>query len=65
MGNESEILEVHASFQSILDEAEGRSVPVEPLERFEFYRRAGDAFVTVATSEDRPYACFLVTKGVV
>ena len=65
VGNESEILEVHASFQSILDEAEGRSVPVEPLERFEFYRRAGDAFVTVATSEDRPYACFLVTKGVV
>ncbi len=65
VGQESEMLEVHESFQQIMDAAEGRSVPVEPLERFEFYRRAGDAFVTVATSEDRPYGCFLVTKGVV
>jgi L-fucose mutarotase len=65
VGHESEMLEVHESFQQIMDVAEGRSVPVEPLERFEFYRRAGDAFVTVATSEDRPYGCFLVTKGVV
>jgi L-fucose mutarotase len=37
----------------------------EPLERFEFYRRAREAYLTVATSELRPYGCFLVVKGVV
>jgi L-fucose mutarotase len=65
VGSESEVLAVHADFQTSLDAAEGRAVPIEPLERFEFYRRAAAAFLTVATSEDRPYACFLVTKGVV
>jgi L-fucose mutarotase len=65
VGNEDAVLDVHAEFQSIIDQAEGRTVAVQPLERFEFYRRAGDAFLTVATSEDRPYGCFLVVKGVV
>lgn len=65
VGNEDALLDVHAEFQSIIDQAEGRTVAVQPLERFEFYRRAGDAFLTVATSEDRPYGCFLLVKGVV
>jgi L-fucose mutarotase len=64
-GAENDALEVHSDFQSIIDAAEGRAVAVEPLERFDFYRRARDAYVTVATSELRPYACFLVVKGVV
>jgi L-fucose mutarotase len=65
VGNEAAVLAVHAEFQAAVDQAEGRSVAVEPLERFEFYRRASQAFLTVATSEDRPYGCFLVVKGVV
>jgi L-fucose mutarotase len=65
VGNEAAVLDVHAAFQTIVDEAEGRTVAVEPLERFEFYRRAADAYLTVATSESRPYGCFLVVKGVV
>jgi L-fucose mutarotase len=40
-------------------------VPSAPVERFEFYRRAASAYVVVATTEARPYGCFLVTKGVV
>jgi L-fucose mutarotase len=62
---ESSILDVHQHFADILEAAEGRPVPVEPLERFEFYRRARDAFVVVATTEERPYGCFLLTKGVI
>jgi L-fucose mutarotase len=65
VGNEESVLEVHAEFQSIVDDAEGRAVTVQPLERFEFYRQAGKAFLTVATSETRPYGCFLAVKGVV
>jgi L-fucose mutarotase len=65
VGHESEVLAVHADVQRIVDEAEGREVPIEAVERFAFYRRVQEAFVTVATSEDRPYGCFLITKGVV
>ncbi|MDX6367305.1 MAG: L-fucose mutarotase [Nocardioidaceae bacterium] len=65
VGAESSMLDVHRDFGEILDAAEGRPVPVEPLERFEFYRRAREAFVVIATTEDRPYGCFLVTKGVI
>jgi L-fucose mutarotase len=65
VGNEDAVLEVHAEFQTVVDDAESRAITVEPLERFEFYRRAGEAFLTVATSESRPYGCFLAVKGVV
>jgi L-fucose mutarotase len=34
------------------------------LERAAFYERARAAFAVVATSENRPYGCFLLVKGV-
>jgi L-fucose mutarotase len=63
--DEENVQEVHAAFQSVVDDAEGRPVPSAALERFEFYRRAAAAYLVVRTTEDRPYGCFLVTKGVV
>ncbi len=57
--------EVHHDLQEVVDAAEGRPVPHGHLERFEFYRRAAEAYVVVSTTEARPYGCFLVTKGVV
>ena len=65
VGDEARVLPVHDDFQAILDAAEGRPVPMSPLERTEFYRRASAAYLVVATSEERPYGCFLVTKGVI
>lgn len=65
VGEEDTELPVHAALREVVEEAEGRPVPTAPLERFEFYRRAEAAYVVVATTEDRPYGCFLVTKGVV
>lgn len=65
VGDESAVLEVHEDFQRIADAAEGRAVRIDAVERFEFYRRAREAYLVVATTEDRPYGCFLVTKGVV
>lgn len=65
VGDEESVQEVHAAFQQVVDEAEGRAVPAAPVERFDFYRRAAEAYLVVATTEDRPYGCFLVTKGVV
>ena len=51
----SAILPVHADFAGILDAAEGRAITIEAVERFDFYRRAREAFAVVATSEPRPY----------
>jgi L-fucose mutarotase len=65
VGNDETVQPVHADVQGVVDEAEGRRVPSAAIERFEFYRRAAEAYLVVATTEDRPYACFLVTKGVV
>jgi L-fucose mutarotase len=65
VGEEDVELPVHADLRAAVEEAEGRPVPSAPLERFEFYRRAAAAYVVVATTEARPYGCFLVTKGVV
>ncbi len=45
--------------------AEGQEVGMEGLERFAFYAAAREAFAVVQTGETRPYACFLVAKGVV
>lgn len=52
-------------FQKDLNAAEAREVEVAALERFEFYRRCRDCFCVVATGDRRPYACFILVKGVV
>lgn len=57
--------EVQRAFLAAAEAAEGRTIEVEPVERFAFYRRAREAFAVVHTSDDRPYGCFLVTKGVI
>ena len=35
------------------------------IERFEFYKAAKKCFAVVQTSENRPYGCFILKKGVV
>jgi L-fucose mutarotase len=65
VGDEQVEQEVHRELQAVVDAAEGRSVRSAPVERFDFYRRAAEAYVVVATTEARPYGCFLLTKGVV
>jgi L-fucose mutarotase len=65
VGDEGSEPDVHRDLRAAADEAEGRPVPSGTVERFEFYRRAADAYVVVSTTEARPYGCFLLTKGVV
>ncbi len=65
VADEETVQAVHADFLSAVDEAEGRPVASAAVDRFEFYRRAAESYVVVATTEARPYGCFLVTKGVV
>lgn len=37
---------------------------VGTIERTKFYEKAGKAFLTVCTSENEPYGCFILQKGV-
>jgi L-fucose mutarotase len=34
------------------------------LERMKFYEKAGEASVTICTSETQPYGCIILKKGV-
>jgi len=52
-------------FRASLREAESREVAIAGLERFDFYRHAAAAYCVVSTGDARPYACFLIAKGVV
>lgn len=54
-----------AGVRAVLDTAEERTVGFAGVDRLRFYELARAAYCTVRTADDRPYACFLVAKGVV
>ena len=64
VGAPDAIPHVQTEFIRIATESAGRTIEVEPVERHAFYTRSRDAFAVVITGEDRPYGCFLATKGV-
>jgi L-fucose mutarotase len=43
----------------------GKPLTYGIVPRLEFYERAKSAFAVVHTLDDRPYGCFILTKGVV
>lgn len=57
--------QVHRELQQVLAAAEGRDVPVQALTRSAFFELAESAFAAVATTDNRPFGCFVLTKGVV
>jgi L-fucose mutarotase len=60
-----EIPEVQKTCQKIIDKAEGRPVEMKGISREAFYERTRQAFAVLVTSEQRPYGCILLKKGVV
>ena len=57
-----------APAREVWNRMDGREVPDLGVVRQGadgFYARADEAYVTIRTSETRPYACFLLVKGVV
>ncbi len=65
VGEPERQMPVFAQMQSVIDAAEGRAVPMQPLERFAFYEAASRAFAIVRTSDPGPYGCFILKKGVI
>lgn len=53
------------ALQQAADEAEGRAMTIQGVERFDFYAQARDAVALVQTGESIAYSCFLLTKGVI
>jgi len=57
--------EIVGEFQSSINNAEGREIKMDRIDRFSFYERAKSAFAVLATGETRLYGCILVKKGVI
>lgn len=65
VGQPGRLLPVHEEARQACERHEGRPIEVTSVPRHDFYQRARLCFAVVATSEERPYACFLLTKGVI
>ena len=59
------ILSVHADVLEYCEKAERRTIAHRVIERHAFYQAAKQCFAVVQNSEDRPYGCFILKKGVV
>lgn len=55
---------IYPEFEAALAAAEGRTLELDPIERFAFYDRAKDAYAIIATGERRLYANIILKKGV-
>ncbi|MDQ0455779.1 RbsD/FucU family protein [Rhizobium paknamense] len=56
---------IYAEFETIIESAEKRRIPLEPIDRFAFYDRSKTAFAVVSTGERRLYGNIILKKGVV
>ncbi|MDA9511375.1 ribose ABC transporter [Bradyrhizobium sp. CCBAU 11386] len=65
VGQPGEIPEVQREVQAAIDAAEGRSFPMESVERFAFYELAKKSYCVIQTGERRFYGCFIFKKGVI
>jgi len=59
------VLSVHADILAVCQQAEGRQIKHRVIERHAFYAAAKQCFAVVQNSENRPYGCFILKKGVV
>lgn len=65
VGDPEGVAPIFARMQAVVDQAEGRAVQVQALERFAFYEAAKRSFAIIRTSDSGPYGCFILKKGVV
>jgi L-fucose mutarotase len=64
VGSPDDVTPVQAEVYAHAKAAEQREFPLGGIERHAFYARAGNAFATVVTGEERPYGDFILVKGV-
>lgn len=61
----NQILDVHQDVITVCSKVEQRNIVSRPIERMAYYPLAMSCFAVVQTGEDRPYANFILKKGVV
>lgn len=64
-GKLDHMADVHIDIQQVLEAAEGRITAMQAIERIPFFELAKTSFAVVATTDNRPFGCFMFTKGVV
>jgi L-fucose mutarotase len=65
VGDPDAVPEVCRDFQEVIDREVNGGIRLARIERFEFYRRAREAFAVVQTGETQLYGCILLKMGVV
>ena len=65
VGDVTAVPEITREFQKTAEEAEGRPLKVERVDRFAFYERARQAYAIVSTSERRLYGNVILKMGVI
>ena len=60
-----EMNETHKEFAKTVKEIAGSNWKIGSIERLQFYKEAKEAFAIVVTSDQRPYSCFILHKGVI
>ena len=60
-----EINDVHQEVMNVLEVSSKINWKMGSIERFQFYEEAKKAFAIITTNENRPFGCFLLTKGVI
>ena len=64
-GDPAQVTEAHAGMLAVARSRHGDALEIGGVPRHDFYQRAKDAYAVVQTLEQRPYACFILQKGVV
>ena len=65
VGDPQTLPAVQQEVQRVIDEAEGKPMPMASIERHAFYARAKTAYAVLITGERRFYGCFILKKGVI
>ncbi|MFZ1382314.1 MAG: RbsD/FucU domain-containing protein [Scrofimicrobium sp.] len=63
--DDGDLPEVHVEVMDVVAPILRGDQSIGEVERFDFYDRAGQAYLVVVTGESRPYGDFILTKGVI
>jgi L-fucose mutarotase len=65
VGDPAATPEITCELHRIAEEAEGKALKTESIDRFDFYQRARRSYAIIATGERRLYGNVILKKGVI
>jgi len=64
VGDLHQVTEGQKKIHALAQKLEGRERSMGSIPREAFYERAAKAYAIIITSDDQPYQCFVLVKGV-